>query len=403
MNRLMKTIRILGAMALVVALLALSTLAITRSLSTGASGLTTNAAVTDAQTVKAEPAGALVIEQSMATAETTQTANTQQTSPVVVPVYDATSAVKQAEPAVVTIINTQNVVSPRRGIQGQAQSSGSGVIIDKGGYIVTNNHVVENQTSLEVIFSDGTTAPAQLVGSDPYSDLAVIKVDVTVPAVAEFGDSDALEAGQPVLAIGSPLGDFRNTVTQGVVSALHRSLDDTTSLGLQDLVQTDAAINEGNSGGPLIDLAGRVVAINVAVVRSTGSPGDVAEGLGFAIPSNTVSKIADQLIAGGSVSRPYLGISSETITPQMAAYYNLPVTQGVLVGAVENGSPAQAAGIQTNSIITKLDGQAITSSVALAESLAAHKVGDTVTLTVIAPGSSSETEVTVVLQAPPNV
>ncbi|MEA2574066.1 MAG: 2-alkenal reductase [Chloroflexia bacterium] len=381
---------------MVVALLALSTLVVTRSIATGASGLPLPSAAVEARATPTQAAQALVIEQPITSSNVAQTG-------VLAPVYDATAAVKQTAPAVVTIVNTQNVVSPRRGIQGQATSSGSGVIISKDGYIVTNNHVVENQTSLEVIFSDGTTAAAKLVGTDPSSDLAVIKVDVAVPAVAQFGDSSALEAGQPVLAIGSPLGDFRNTVTQGVVSALHRDLQDSSSQGLQDLVQTDAAINEGNSGGPLIDLSGRVIAINVAVVRNTGTAGDVAEGLGFAIPSNTVSQVVDQLIAGGSVSRPYLGVSSQLITPQMAAYYNLSVDHGLLVQAVEAGSPAAQAGLLRNSIITRFDGQVLDSSTSLPGLLAGHKVGDSVKLTVIAPNSSTEQEVTVVLQAPPNV
>ncbi|HEX8218119.1 MAG TPA: trypsin-like peptidase domain-containing protein, partial [Chloroflexia bacterium] len=254
MNRYIKAIKLVGSLGLVIALVALSTLVITRSVSTGAgaSGLAVATSSAGVQGVKAEPVGALVIEQPVTGSEVAQT-EVQQAQSSAATVYDATSAVRQAEPAVVTIVNTQNVVSPRRGLQGQATSSGSGVIISEQGYIVTNNHVVENQTSLEVVFSDGTSAPAQLVGTDLYSDLAVVKVDVAVPGVAEFGDSDALEPGQPVLAIGSPLGDFRNTVTQGVVSALHRDLDDSASEGLQDLVQTDAAINEGNSGGPLID------------------------------------------------------------------------------------------------------------------------------------------------------
>jgi 2-alkenal reductase len=135
------------------------------------------------------------------------------------------------------------------------------------------------------------------VGGDAAADIAVVKVDTAVPAVAQFGDSDALEPGQPVVAIGSALGDFRNTVTAGVVSAVHRDLDETMQTDLGDLIQTDAAINEGNSGGPLIDLNGQVIGVNVAVVRSTGYQGDTAEGLGFAIPANTAKQIADNLIA----------------------------------------------------------------------------------------------------------
>jgi serine protease Do len=233
-------------------------------------------------------------QNSTATGAMSAEASTQQ----VTGVLDATYAVEKVGPAVVTIVTTQNVTSPRGRFLGQATSVGSGVIIDSQGYIVTNYHVVEGQQSLEVIFSDGNKAPATLVGSDPSNDLAVLKVDTPVPAVAEFGNSDQLEQGQPAIAIGTALGDFSNTVTAGIVSALHRDLEDSGSTALRDLIQTDAAINEGNSGGPLIDLNGQVIGINVAAVRSTGMGGDVAEGLGFAIPSNTVREIAERLIGG---------------------------------------------------------------------------------------------------------
>ena len=321
----------------------------------------------------------------------------QQTQTSAMPVLDARSAVKEAGPAVVTIVNTQSAQGTR--FRGALTGSGSGVIIDSRGYIVTNNHVVENQQSLEVIFSNGTKAPAQLVGTDPLTDLAVLKVDVPVPDVAEFSDSNALEPGQPVVAIGSPLGDFRNTVTVGVISALHRTLSEAGSVALQDLVQTDAAINHGNSGGPLVDLNGRVVAINVAVVRSSGPGGDIAEGLGFAIPSNTAKKIANQLIEKGAVSRPYMGIAYETITPQTEAIYNLELSRdnGLLVTNVESGSPADKAGLVANSIITKFDGVEITSDTSLPNLLLDHAVGDSVKLLVVRPGSTSEEEVTIVL------
>jgi 2-alkenal reductase len=227
------------------------------------------------------------------TTDTTEATNqTQQ-----IGIVDARYAVQQAGPAVVTVINTMQVTT--RGRFGPAtqtaEASGSGIIIDEAGYIVTNQHVVENQTALEVIFSDGTRAPATLVGEDASIDLAVIKVNVAVPAVAKLGDSNALEPGQPVIAIGTALGDFQNTVTAGIISGLHRQLDDTT-LVAQDLIQTDAAINHGNSGGPLLDLEGNVIGINTAVVRADDSVGDIAEGLGFAIPSNTVKTVVERLI-----------------------------------------------------------------------------------------------------------
>jgi len=195
-------------------------------------------------------------------------------------IVDARPAVRKVGPAVVTVVNKLQSNGSRSSGGGLGQISpqalGSGVIVDTQGHIVTNQHVVAGQQSLEVIFADGTSAPAKLVGQDAYSDLAVVKVDSKVPAVASYDDSDKLEPGQPVVAIGSALGDFRNTVTAGVVSALHRELTGDGSTSMRDLIQTDAAINHGNSGGPLIDLDGRVVGINTAVVRAAGA-GDVAE------------------------------------------------------------------------------------------------------------------------------
>jgi S1-C subfamily serine protease len=217
------------------------------------------------------------------------------------------SAVSQVSPAVVTVVNT---LGP-----GQ-QASGSGVIISADGYVVTNNHVVEGNQSLEVIYQDGTSVQAALVGTDPFVDVAVLKVGGDVPAFAAFGNSDALNPGETVIAIGSPLGDFRNTVTVGVVSATGRALDTAANYQMEGLIQTDAAINHGNSGGPLVNLAGQVVGINTLVVR--GSSADQAEGLGFAVSGNIAQAVSQQLIERGFVARPYLGISWESITPPVA-------------------------------------------------------------------------------------
>jgi S1-C subfamily serine protease len=229
---------------------------------------------------------------------TGNTLDTQNTSAIQQGIVDARYAVHQAGSAVVTVVNTMQITTRGRfGSQGQSQTAealGSGVIIDSEGYIVTNQHVVANQQSLQVIFADGTKVAATLVGEDAYTDIAVLKVDAKVPAVAQLGDSDRLELGQPVVAIGTALGDFANTVTVGIVSGLHRQLDD-ASTTIQDLVQTDAAINHGNSGGPLLDLSGNVIGINTAVVRNDGTMGSVAEGLGFAIPSNTVKTVVERL------------------------------------------------------------------------------------------------------------
>jgi len=321
-------------------------------------------------------------------------------------VADARTAVKVAGPAVVTVINTLSTqaggsLGRRFGGGVAPQASGSGVIIDGKGYILTNNHVVDQQQSLEVVFANGTKTPATLVGTDPYSDLAVIKISGTMPAVAQFGSSDALEVGQPVVAIGSALGDYQNTVTEGIVSGLHRTVQDANSPSLQDLIQTDAAINHGNSGGPLLDLSGKVVGINTAVVRGDAASGDVAEGLGFAIPSKTAQQVANQIIAGGSVERPFIGITYQAIDAQVAAQYNLPRDSGLLITDVQAGSPADKAGITANSIMTKFDSTELTDSTSLLELVMKHKVGDTVKVTIVPANSQTEKEVSITLAARP--
>lgn len=346
------------------------------------------------------------------TAATNQAGAGQQISGSVV--VDARAVVKKTNPAVVTIINhlAPTTTSGRSGRGGVPQTlvqtaSGSGVILDQAGDIVTNYHVVHGQQSIGVIFYNSTQeVPATIVGTDTYSDLAVIKVSAPVPGTASFGDSDALELGQPVVAIGSALGDFTNTVTEGIVSGLHRAIGADQTSGqiessLQNLIQTDAAINHGNSGGPLFDLNGNIVGINVAVIRSDSMQGDVAEGLGFSIPSNTAQQVTQQLISKGSVNRPYIGISYQTIDQQTATALNLPVSQGIYVGAVEAGSPADKAGIQAQSIITRVDGTTLDAGTSLVQVLAKHKVGDTVTLTVLDLGSSTGHDVKIVLAARP--
>ena len=301
MSTVAKYMTTAAASILVVMLVALGGLAASNSLlsAQGLQGTATPpvAVATPVVTIQAQPVQAIAT-QPPAGSGSTGGATPQATSEAL----DARSAARAAGPAVVTIRNTYTAGNGRRRQGGTLTAIGSGVVLNEQGYILTNNHVIENQTTLEVTFSDGRTAEAKVVGTRPASDLAVIKVDTAVPAVARFGDSDALEPGQPVIAIGSALGDFRNSVTVGVVSALHRDLDSAGSTPLKDLIQTDAAINEGNSGGPLLTPDGLVVGINTAVVRSGGptSNGDVVEGLGFAIPGNAARDIADQLIKAGS-------------------------------------------------------------------------------------------------------
>jgi 2-alkenal reductase len=292
------------------------------------------------------------------------------------------AVVKEAGPAVVTVVNQMPPQATFFGQVAQPTALGSGVIIDKQGHIVTNNHVVQGGGQFQVIFSDGRKVPARLIGRDSLSDVAVLQVDGPVPAVATFGDSSAIQTGERVVAIGSALGDFRNTVTHGIISGVDRTLPDSSGPSLSGLIQTDAPINHGNSGGPLLNMHGQVIGINTAVVRGSGIGGDVAEGLGFAIPSNTVTKIAQELIKNGYVIQPYLGVNWQPVNPQIAAYYGLEVNSGALIAAVVPGSPASKAGLQPGDVVTAVDGTTIDEQHDFAALLLNHKIGDTVRLTV---------------------
>jgi 2-alkenal reductase len=323
------------------------------------------------------------------------------------------AAVKQVSPAVVTVINTlkpdavpnatQQFPLPIPGQgdgQRQPRASGSGVIISQDGYIVTNNHVVEGAESLAVTFADGSRHDATLVGTDPLVDLAVIRVKDAVPGFAPLGDSDALQPGETVIAIGSPLGDFKNSVTAGVVSALNRTVPGS---GQEGLIQTDAAINHGNSGGPLVNLRGEVVGINTLVVRGGGSTGDQAEGLGFSVPSNTARQVSEQLIQTGKIEHPYLGITYSMIDADIAAQENLPVQNGALIGAsasngqaVLPGTPASKSGLKDGDIITEVGGTKLDSNTSLRGALMQHKPGDTIPLEVLRDGKTLSLDVTLV-------
>jgi serine protease Do len=279
------------------------------------------------------------------------------------------------------------------GYTGDSTSTGSGIFISPNGYILTNNHVIEGASQYQVVYADGTQHDASLVGTDQYSDLAVLKVSDSVPSIAKLGNSDALNPGETVIAIGSPLGDFKNTVTVGVVSATGRSIDSGYGYAIDGLIQTDAAINQGNSGGPLVNLAGEVIAINTLIIRNSGS-GTVAEGLGFAIPINTASAVSEQIIQKGYVSRPYLGISYQPITPRVSAIYRLPVQYGVYITDVASNSPASKAGLQVGDIITSIDQTALDETHAYINTLFQYSAGDSVTLTVNRNGHPIEIQVT---------
>jgi 2-alkenal reductase len=291
-------------------------------------------------------------------------------------------AVQRVAPAVVTVINRDGV----------GVGSGSGVVVSEEGYIITNHHVVDGASELSIIFADNSRQEGTLIGSDPLSDIAVVQVSGDVPAVATVGDSQSLAAGEPVLAIGSPLGNFRNTVTSGVVSALNRSVAQ-----LEGLIQTDASINQGNSGGPLINLNGEVVGINTLVVRGGNSilgESAQAEGLGFAVPSVIFRTVSNQIIQTGEMVYPYLGIFYRPIDGDIAAEENLPVFNGALVESVEPGTPADNAGLQPGDIITEVAGVSLDQNNSLRFALTQYQPGDTVDLTVQRGGEEITIELT---------
>jgi len=264
-----------------------------------------------------------------------------------------TAAVEKVGPAVVTVVADLPDQQSFIGTISGGQSSGSGFIISPDGYIVTNNHVIEGGEAFRVVLQSGEERTAQLIGSDQFSDLAILKVEGALPAVAELGNSDFLRPGETAIAIGSPLGDFKNSVTVGVISATGRTLDTGEDYQMEGLLQTDAAINEGNSGGPLVNLSGQVIGVNTLIIRGSNNSTTV-EGLGFAIPSSNVEVISSQIIEKGYVSRPYIGIRYQNINPTIASRYNLPVEWGVYVSAVVANSPANKAGLQPGDIITQL-------------------------------------------------
>jgi len=304
-----------------------------------------------------------------------------------------TQAVKKVGPAVVTVVGTIPGQMTIFGQTGDQTVSGSGIFISDTGYILTNNHVVEGTKDVNIVLSDGSQEKATIVGTDLYSDIAVLKTDGKVPAVASLGNSDVLNPGESVIAIGSPLGDFKNTVTVGVVSATGRSIDTGQGYQIEDLIQTDAAINQGNSGGPLVNLAGDVIGINTLIVRNSGS-GTVAEGLGFAIPINTAQAVAEQIMQKGYISRPYLGISFQAITPDIAAAYNLPVQWGVYISKVAVNSPASQADLQRGDIITGIGGVSLDETHSYINILFTYKPGDQVTVEFVRNSNAQQVQVT---------
>ncbi|HKU49225.1 MAG TPA: trypsin-like peptidase domain-containing protein [Nitrososphaera sp.] len=252
---------------------------------------------------------------------------------------------------------------------------GSGVIIDEKGYILTNNHVIDDADRLKVTLADGRVLRGKVAGSDEVTDLAVLKVESDEPLpAAVLGDSDGLKAGQIVLAIGNPFGLTGGpAVTAGIVSSLDRSIQ--TRSGVLELIQTDAAINPGNSGGPLVNAKGEVVAINTANMP-------YAQGIGFAVPINTAKKILQELMEKRKVSRPWIGISSMKVTPRLARHYGLPAGEGALVAGVEPYSPADDAGLRKGDIIEEIDGSRIEDPSQIAAKVKEKQMNERMVLTV---------------------
>jgi S1-C subfamily serine protease len=288
--------------------------------------------------------------------------------------------------------------------QQSSQATGSGFLIDNDGHILTNAHVVEGAKTVTVQLGSGPEQNAQVVGSDPSSDIALLKVDSTEGAnPLPLGDSSGVQVGDPVVAIGNPFALDR-TVTSGIVSALQRQIQAPNGFSISDVIQTDAAINPGNSGGPLINGGGQVIGINSQIESQSGGN----EGVGFAVPIKTAADVVSQLENGGQVHQAYLGISGGDITPDIAHALNLPVTQGVLIERVLSGGPADDAGIkgatgeatiagQTfpvgGDIITKVDGKTITGMDDVVSDVNDHKPGDEITLTIFSGGQQKDVTV----------
>ncbi|HUS23573.1 MAG TPA: DegQ family serine endoprotease [Candidatus Binatia bacterium] len=276
--------------------------------------------------------------------------------------------------------------------QQEFAAAGSGVIVDAGkGYILTNHHVVEQAEKIQVTLNDGRTFDGKLVGSDPPSDLAVVQIKADKLTALNFFDSDRLQVGDFVVAVGNPFG-IGQTVTSGIVSALGRSgLGSLTGRGYENFIQTDAAINPGNSGGALLTLRGELVGINSQIVSRTGT----SAGIGFAIPANQAQFVLKQIVEHGSVERGRIGVGGQDLTPELAKAFGLPVARGVLVTQVVSGSPAAKAGIKREDILVEANGRELRDFQTLRNLVGVMKVGDSVDLKVLRDGKPLNVRVTI--------
>ena len=299
---------------------------------------------------------------------------------------------RDASPAVVQVTSSVVQTDPFFGEQ-RGEALGSGFVIDKAGHVVTNYHVVEGASEVYVNFSGQDRLRARIVGTDPSTDIAVLEIDASARALTplRLGNSDAVQVGDSVVAIGNPFGLARS-ITEGIVSALQREIEAPSGFTIDKVIQTDAAINRGNSGGPLIDARGFVIGVNTQIATA-GSEGNV--GIGFAVPSNTVSEVVSEIIDHGKVEHPYLGITMQTIDETVAETFRLPADEGILVAEVQPGSPADEAGIEGGTtqvvvngetyvlggdVITRLDGQPVETADEFRDVLSEKEPGDEVEL-----------------------
>src|SRR4249919_3024880 len=315
------------------------------------------------------------------------------------------AAVQRAMPSVVNIFTSKEIRSPRHPLLNdpifrrffgeqlpdeaqRASSLGSGVIVSSTGYVLTNHHVVEAADEIEVALPDGKKLLAKVVGNDPETDLAVLRVNAeSLPAIT-FGSSDALRVGDVVLAIGNPFG-VGQTVTGGIVSALGR-----TGLGIntfENFIQTDAAINPGNSGGALVDVGGNLVGINTAIFTRSGG----SMGIGFAIPVSTARMVLEQIVKSGSVTRGWIGVEVQEITPPVAESFRLQSTRGALIAGVLRGGPADKAGMKPGDVLVEVEGRPVADPTSMLNLVAALAPGDTARMKVKRAGKDLDASVTV--------
>jgi S1-C subfamily serine protease len=352
--------------------------------------------------------GAAVVGAFDSTTSTTVVAQPTDAAPTTAPAANGSALTvneiyRRSGPGVVQITSTLGSSGQQSG-----RALGSGFVIDKQGHVVTNYHVVQGATAIDVRFSNDDTLKATLVGSDPSTDLALLRVDATAEALTPLtlADSTKVQVGDPVVAIGNPFG-LERTVTAGIVSALQRAVQAPNGFSIDHVIQTDAPINHGNSGGPLLDARGQVIGVNSQI--ETGGSGEGNVGIGFAVPANTVKQVVDQLRASGSVDHAYLGVSAVEVTSDLADAFKLPVEKGLVVQTVTSGSGAASAGLKAGDeqaviagesfrmggdVIVAADGKPVASIDDLRDVIATHKPGDKIELDIYRGGAKKTVTVT---------